>query len=80
MGCAGRWRRSGLCRGWGGRTRRRYGAGRGEDVCPEEALRGQGLTDEDVTRVIRSGGQIQVSAEEIASYYATPEERGRRDG
>lgn len=45
-----------------------------------EALRGQGFSDEDVARVIRSSAMVEVSAEEIASNYATPEERGRRDG
>ena len=45
-----------------------------------ESLRGQGFSDEDVARVIRSGAEVEISAKEIASYYATPKERGRRDG
>ncbi len=40
-----------------------------------EALRGQGKTDAAIAALIESSSAIEVSAEEIGTFYAPPEQR-----
>ena len=40
-----------------------------------EALRKQGHTDAQIARTIEDNSRIEISAEEVADYYASPEER-----
>ncbi len=40
-----------------------------------EALRGQGMTDAAIAALIESSAAIRVSAEEIGTFYAPPEQR-----
>jgi hypothetical protein len=45
-----------------------------------EFLRKQGHTDDDIARTITKNSNIEITAAEIAAYYATPEERGEHHG
>ncbi len=45
-----------------------------------EALRKQGHTDQDIARAIAANSSITITAQEIAEYYATPEERHGEHG
>jgi hypothetical protein len=40
-----------------------------------DALRGNGKTDDEIASIIRSHSAIEISAEEIADHYASPEQR-----
>ena len=40
-----------------------------------EALRGQGRTDEQIAHAIATSSNIEITAEEIAANYASPEQR-----
>ena len=40
-----------------------------------ESLRTRGKSDEEIASLIRRGSSIEISAAEIAQYYASPEER-----
>jgi hypothetical protein len=41
-----------------------------------EALRGRGKTDEEIAALVKANSNIEITAEEIAENYASPEERG----
>lgn len=45
-----------------------------------ESLRRQGQSDEEIASVIRSNSAIEISAAEIAAYYASPEDRHHHGG
>lgn len=40
-----------------------------------ESLRKRGRSDEEIASIIRDNSSIQISAEEIADHYASPEQR-----
>jgi hypothetical protein len=40
-----------------------------------QSLRERGQSDSDIADLIRANSQIEVTSDEIARYYATPEER-----
>ena len=42
-----------------------------------EKLRAKGKTDEQISELVRSSSGAEVSSEEIAEHYATPEQRKR---
>ncbi len=42
-----------------------------------ESLRKQGRSDEEIAQVIRESSAIEITSEEIAEHYASPEERHR---
>jgi hypothetical protein len=47
-------------------------------LCDEiEALRGQGVTDEEMSQLLEANSSIHISGEEIAYNYEPPEDRRR---
>ena len=44
-----------------------------------EALRNRGLSDEQIAQVIRNSSTIALRAEDIATFYASPEQRHGHD-
>lgn len=42
-----------------------------------EHLRDTGLSDEQIAAIVRANSRIQITAAELAQYYASPERRGR---